>query len=241
MYRRPCRSSIQIPSARRTADRQGVETDWCKKTRASRRTRSRVGSSRWASTHARRRGDKFVSPSASAGVPPSMVPTPSVHPGGQLGEPPDDTRSWSSRGTGRSPAGWHRPPGSACGRPAAQPPRSPARPPSHSRRPPASARRNRPRGPRPPGHRDGGAGAPGWPPCTSCRGGPGRRTAPPGDSSSPGPTPQPWKNQRNSRRAWSGVAWPSSTLRSTRPGRIRRGRAARGDWSSGTAPGPRAS
>ena len=42
-----------------------------------------------------------------------------------------------------------------------------------------SARRRRPRAPRPPGHRDGGAGAPGRPPCTSCRGAPGRRTAPP--------------------------------------------------------------
>ena len=53
---------------------------------------------------------------------------------------------------------------------AVSPPRSPARPPSHSRRPPAPARRNRPHGPRPPGPGDGGAGAPGWPPCSLAAG-----------------------------------------------------------------------
>ena len=66
MYRRPCRSSIQIPSAWRIADRHGVDTDCRKKTRASRSTSTRVGSSSWVSDQARRRSERLVSPSASA-------------------------------------------------------------------------------------------------------------------------------------------------------------------------------
>src|SRR5208282_4458648 len=68
MYRRPCRSSIQIPSAWRIADRHGVDTDCRRKTWASRWTRARVCSSSWVLDQAQRRGERLVSPSASASV-----------------------------------------------------------------------------------------------------------------------------------------------------------------------------
>src|SRR3954451_10075573 len=66
MKRRPARSSIQIPSALAMALRHGVETDWCRKARASRSRSAFVRSSSARACQAARRLVRLVSPSEGA-------------------------------------------------------------------------------------------------------------------------------------------------------------------------------
>jgi hypothetical protein len=68
MYRRPATSSIQMPSARRIALRQGVETDWWRKASASRSMRSRLAPVMVRAAQARRRTEWLTSPSPAAGA-----------------------------------------------------------------------------------------------------------------------------------------------------------------------------